>query len=232
MRALAQLLTPLLGGLLVIAVGGCSDGRGGSIPYDATLPQPDNQNPVPYEDSGVIRRSDELAVKVFQVPELSGTYKVDLTGDIDMPLIGTIKAAGRTSTQLKTELERLYGSQYLQDPDITVMVAESNPRTLTVEGSVKDPGIFPIDRRTTLLQAIALANGPTDLANERRVVIFRTIDGVRQAAAFDLRSIRAGEMDDPVVYGNDLIVIDGSDRKAAFRTLVQAIPLLTFTRVF
>ena len=78
---------------------------------------------------------------------------------------------------------------------------------------------------TTLVQAIAVAKGTDDLANPRRVAIFRTISGKRMAAAFDLTSIRRGKEPDPTVYAGDTIVVDGSGVKAAQRNLIQSLPL-------
>ena len=78
----------------------------------------------------------------------------------------------------------------------------------------------------TLMQAVALAHGTSEDANAHRVAIFRTIEGKRQAAAFDLVSIRRGEAQDPAVYPGDIIVVDGSSVKAMEKRLLQSIPLL------
>jgi polysaccharide export outer membrane protein len=78
----------------------------------------------------------------------------------------------------------------------------------------------------TLMQAIALAKGPTEDANPHRVAIFRTINGKRQAASFDLVSIRRGEAQDPPVYSGDIVVVDGSSVKSLEKRLLQSIPFL------
>jgi polysaccharide export outer membrane protein len=78
----------------------------------------------------------------------------------------------------------------------------------------------------TLIQAVALARGTTQDANARRVAVFRTIDGKRQAAAFDLTAIRRGEAPDPQIYPGDIIVVDGSRIKEVQRQVLQSIPLL------
>jgi polysaccharide export outer membrane protein len=85
----------------------------------------------------------------------------------------------------------------------------------------------------TLMNAVALAGGANqETANMRRVAIFRTIDGKRQAAAFDLLSIQRGEMTDPPVYSGDIIIVDGSSTKAATKKIFQSIPLLNIFRPF
>jgi polysaccharide export outer membrane protein len=78
----------------------------------------------------------------------------------------------------------------------------------------------------TLIQAIALARGTTQDANPRRVAVFRTIGGQRQAAAFDLTAIRRGEANDPPIYPGDIVVVDGSRVKEVQRQILQTIPLL------
>ena len=78
-------------------------------------------------------------------------------------------------------------------------------------------GTFPILGHTSLMQAIALAGGTTDDANLHRIAIFRTIGGQRQAAAFDLASIRHGEAPDPQVYAGDIVIVDGSSIKQGGR---------------
>ncbi len=87
-------------------------------------------------------------------------------------------------------------------------------------------GSFPVAGNLTLMQAVALAHGTTQDANAHRVAIFRTISGKRQAAAFDLVSIRRGQAQDPPVYPGDIIVVDGSSVKAIEKRLLQSIPLL------
>jgi polysaccharide export outer membrane protein len=83
----------------------------------------------------------------------------------------------------------------------------------------------------TLMQAVALAGGADDeTANMHRVAIFRTIDGKRQAAAFDLVSIQHGEMADPPVYSGDIVIVDGSGIKAAEKQLFRAFPLFSVFR--
>jgi polysaccharide export outer membrane protein len=124
------------------------------------------------------------------------------------------------------------GAKYLEHPDISVAIKSSAGRNLTVDGSVAKAGAYPVLGAMTLIQAVALAGGTTDDANARRVAIFRTIDGKREAAAFDLTSIRHGEMPDPPVYAGDIIVVDGSKVKATERQILQSVPFLGLFRPF
>lgn len=216
-------LLPLLG-LLIVA--GCADTRGGSIPYDRPLAAPDE---VTFQTLGTdykIAPMDKLAIKVFRMEDLTGDYDVDLAGNISLPLIGQIQAANLTTAQLDDQLTSKLGEKYLEHPDVSVAIKSSTAHVVTVDGAVKDGGSFPVGGPTTLIRAIAMAKGTTEDANARRVAVFRTIGGKRQAAAFDLTSIRRGEAPDPEIFPGDIIVVDGSKVKAVQKQILQSIPLL------
>jgi len=124
------------------------------------------------------------------------------------------------------------GETTLQNPDVNVRIKEAYARELTVEGAVRKPGLFPVKGELTLIQAVAMAEGPNDTANTNRVVVFRTIEGKRMAASFDLTKIRKGEASDPQVYGNDVIVVDGSEMKENYREFLRSVPLLTIFALY
>jgi len=208
---------------------GCADSRGGPIAYDvAGFGIPDSPKLVPLEAGYKIAPMDTVSVKVFKMPDLTGDYEVDLAGHISMPLIGEVSAYDLTTAQLDDALTRKLGEKYLENPDVSVGVKSSTRRSVTVDGAVNRSGSFPVNGPTTLMQAVAAAGGARDDANIRRVAIFRTIGGQRQAAAFDLQDIRRGAAKDPEVFAGDIVVIDGSAIKALQKQLLQSVPLLSF----
>jgi polysaccharide export outer membrane protein len=211
-------------GLLILAA--CADTRGGSIPYDKPLAAPDEVTFQTLESDYKIAPMDKLAIKVFKMEDLTGDYDVDLAGNISMPLVGQIKAANLTTAQLDDQLTQKLGEKYLEHPDVSVAIKSSTAHVVTVDGAVRDGGSFPVGGPTSLIRAIAMAKGTTEDANARRVAVFRTIGGQRQAAAFDLTSIRRGEAPDPQIYPGDIIVVDGSRVKAVQKQILQSIPLL------
>jgi len=78
-----------------------------------------------------------------------------------------------------------------------------------------------------------VSGGPTADANRRKVVIFRTFSGKRQAAGFDLTKIRAGQMEDPQILGSDIVVVEGSGAKLGYREILRTIPTLgVFAGIF
>ena len=215
---------------LGLLAGGCSPTRGGPLPYDARLGAPDAPPPTRVEVER-ISLGDTLHVTVFQVADLSGDFDVDLGGNIKLPLIGEVKAVDLTPDELETQIAQRV-RPYVKNPVVGVDIKTSNRPGVTVDGSVNQPGIYPITGQLTLIQAIALARGLDDDANPRRVAIFRRVGGERVAAAFDLQSIRQGEMPDPEVYSGDVVVVDGSKANEIRRTLLQSIPILGIFRPF
>ncbi len=83
--------------------------------------------------------SDLLSVKVFQVEDLDRHVRVNNAGDISLPLVGAVHAAGRTVEELQSDVQHRYASRYLQDPQVSVFVEEFASQRITVGGSVKKP---------------------------------------------------------------------------------------------
>lgn len=216
-----------------VGLSGCSDSRGGPIPYSVgTFSAPDAPTIAPLEQGYKIAPLDTLTVKVFKMPDLSGDYEVDLTGQISMPLIGEVSAVDMTTAELDKRLTERLGAKYLENPDVSVGVKSSTKHSVTIDGSVKSPGSFPLTGTATLMQAVAQAGGTAEDANVHRVAIFRQISGKRQAAAFDLGQIRRGQAVDPPVYAGDIIVVDGSAIKALQKKVLSGLPLLSIFTPF
>jgi polysaccharide export outer membrane protein len=209
-----------------LLVAGCADTRGGTIPYDRPLSAPDEVKFQTLESNYKIAPMDKLGIKVFKSEDLSGDYDVDLAGNISMPLIGQVKAANLTTAELDDVLTQKLGAKYLEHPDVSVAIKASTAHVVTVDGAVTEGGAFPVGGPITLIQAVAMAKGTTEAANARRVAVFRTIGGQRQAAAFDLTAIRRGQAPDPQIYPGDIVVVDGSSLKATQKQILQTIPLL------
>lgn len=212
--------------LLHLAAGCASSGSYGSaVSTSAELSVPDTTLPLQSGDER-ISPLDLLDISVFGAPDLNNAYQVDIEGQLRLPLVGTVKAVGFTASELAANLEQRLGERYLQNPEVSVRISEARKRYMTVDGSVQKPGMYPVEGQLTLLQAVALSGGPTDSANRRRVIIFRQIEGKRHAAAFDLRAIRNGNAEDPLVYANDIVVVDGSEARRTYGDFLRSVPLL------
>lgn len=208
--------------MVACSSGGVSEANLSTLPLAA----PDTTLQIQQTEDLRIARQDRLAVSVYGVPDLDGEYSVDQDGMIKMPLIGSISAIGFTQNEFAGKLEDAFEASYLQHADVTVSIEESLARQLTVDGAVENPGLYPVEGKMHLLQAVAIAGGPDETANPKKVVIFREIDGQRMAAGFDLTAIRKGEAEDPLVYGNDIVVVDGSAVRAQYSNVLRTLSTL------
>lgn len=156
---------------------------------------------------------DLLKVDVFQVEELSTEERVNDEGLITMPLIGNIKVGGLTPSEAEHAIERMLGQNYLQEPQVSIFVVEYANQDVTVTGSVRSPGVYALKGRTTLLQAIALAGGFNDIANEEEVVVFRQqAGGTVNAYVVNVDAISDGTLTDPTIVGDDRVVVPESGK--------------------
>lgn len=176
---------------------------------------------------------DTVDLLVFQEPDLSVKgLQVDSTGQITVPLIGEVKAAGKTGRELSTEIAAGLSRKYLQDPQVSVTLVSSVSQKITVQGSVTESGVYTIKGRTSLLEAIAMAKGATRNADLNEVVVFRDINGQRNAAVFDVASIQRGDAPDPTLQGNDVVIVGLSTLKSAWRDILSAAPFVAIFRPF
>ncbi|MVW58305.1 polysaccharide export protein [Sphingomonas sp. MAH-6] len=205
----------------------CSHGSSlpsGDLAY-ASIPAPSTDRPV---DDYKIGPLDTLSVTVFQEPDLSqAAVQVDASGNVLLPLIGQVKAEDKTSTQLAGEIGSKLGAKYLTDPQVSVIVTQSVSQHVTVNGSVTEPGVYAIQGRTTLLDALAMAKGTSRVAALDQVAVFRMVDGKRIGGVFNVDKINRGLAPDPELKGDDTIVVGLSNVKAAWRDILTAAPLLT-----
>lgn len=207
---------------------GVRTGSGTVVPTAQTLSPPDS-TAASGAYTGIseyrVGPQDLVEISVFQVPDLNRTVRVNSSGQISLPLIGVIQAGGLTIQELEKAIAGKLEASYLQNPQVTAFVKEYTSQRVTIEGSVKKPGIYPLSGRTTLLQAIAMAEGMDALADLKGVVIFRQIGGKKMGAVFDMQAVRSGNSEDPLIYGDDIVVVEQSGSKAAMRRFIEATPL-------
>ena len=193
---------PSLAAAALIALGGAP-----VLAAPADMPPPDAVLQPRAGGDYRIGPQDMLDINVSQVEELSKPVQVDTGGDILLPLVGQIPAAGRTPAELSADIAAALKKKYMKDPQVVVSVKEAQGQKITVDGAVGQPGVYPLNGPTSLLQALSLAKGADPkMANLHRVVIFRTINGTRHSAFYDLVRIRNGTAEDPPVCGSDIIV--------------------------
>lgn len=180
----------------------------------------------------LLQAGDQVTVDVYDEPDLTQEkIVIDPKGDLFLPLIGRVHAAGRTQSALSNEITQAYGKNYLRNPRVAVLVVEAKSNVVSVEGEVTLPGVYPIQPDATLLTAIALARSPTRKAKLDEVLIFRTVNGQRMGARFDLTDIRAGRVPDPQILPGDVVVVGFSAARGIWSDILEAAPLFNvFTR--
>lgn len=138
------------------------------------------------------------------------TYLVDYEGDIEFPVLGTLKIAGLTRTQLTDMLtERI--SEYAKDPIVNVRLSNF---TFTILGEVQNPGTFTIpDERITIIEALGMASDLTIFGKRKDVLLIREIDGKKKFAKIDLTSVNV--INSPVYYlqQNDVIYVQQNNAR-------------------
>jgi polysaccharide biosynthesis/export protein len=178
----------------------------------------------PGDSAYKIGPGDVIEISVFKVPDLSKTLQVGGNGLINSPLAGELLASGKTAHELEIELTRKLSAKYIQSPQVSVFVREYNSQRVTVDGSIKHPGVYSLKGHTTLLQVLAMASGIDTTVASGEVVVFRRIDGKRSAARFDVATINEGKAEDPELYPDDVVVVDRSATKVAIQTFMNILP--------
>jgi polysaccharide export outer membrane protein len=175
----------------------------------------------------LLQPGDQIGVNVFGEDNLSTPQAViDQAGKVSLPLIGEVQAAGLSSGQLGKEIERDLAAQFLREPHVNVVLVKSSPRVVSVEGEVKTPGVFEVQKGYTLLSALALAGSPIETAKLSEVLIFRQKDGERMGGRFNVNDIRAGRAPDPVILPGDVIVVGYDQIRGTYLDFLKTAPLL------
>lgn len=178
-------------------------------------------------DQDRFRVGDIADIFVYNVEALTNTYPVDREGNINFPLIGTQKVAGLTTLELQQQLMAEYGESYLQKPSITVKLEASKLGNIVVDGAVSKPGVFELFKPVRLSEAVALAGGLSENANQKEVYIVREIEGKKEVKVVNLKDIRQMGASDPQIYPQDIVYIQNSAGKAAYNEFLKTIPLLS-----
>ncbi|WP_162233472.1 MULTISPECIES: polysaccharide biosynthesis/export family protein [unclassified Sphingomonas] len=214
--------------VLCLVVGACSgpnigpNVRSGSAAYEV-IPAPVGELTAQDYRIGPL---DSVDITVFQEGDISSKgVVVDASGDLSMPLIGRIHAGGLTTTQLAEVIRQRLGARFYVNPQVSVVVSSSVSQRITVQGQVTEPGIYPIQGATTLLDAMALAKGETENAALNEVLVIRYVEGKRMAAVFNVARVRRGDDPDPAILARDVVIVGNSNLKKIWHDTLRAAPL-------
>lgn len=111
------------------------------------------------QEDYVIGPEDELAITVWDHPDLTRKIRVNLEGNISFPLIGEVKVSGLTTIQAEKRLRDLLDKDYVVNPQVSILVETFKSSKVSIMGEVKIPGSYPLTRRMTVVEALSLAGG-------------------------------------------------------------------------
>ena len=132
----------------------------------------DNPNETQNDNRYIIGAGDVLYISLWKDKELTSQVVVLPDGHIVFPLVGELKAEGRTIEELKSEIEKRI-DRYVPDPVLTVMVQQVNSMQVYILGKVNRPGSYPLNIRMNVLQALSAAGGLNAFADRNDIKIFR-----------------------------------------------------------
>ena len=192
-RSLLASLVPLL----LVASSGC----GGGPTYDY------KKEPDPRTSEYQVGPLDQLKVVVWKNQELSADVTVRPDGVVTLPLIGDVKAAGRTPSQIQKEISQRYANFIrVEESVVSVGVSQVNSLNFTISGNVEKAGVYQVRSYVTVLEAIATAGGTNKYAGNSAYIVRGTPS---RKIPVDLKQASSGEHAEQnvVVLRGDLIVV-------------------------
>mgnify|MGYP003295882570 CR=1 FL=1 len=172
-----------------------------------------------------LRPADQISVIVFREPDLSvSAVRVGVEGNVSLPMIGSIPAAGMSAKQLEQDVTRRLAAAGVKNPMVSVNIGEYASHLVTVEGAVQSPGVYPFQPGARLSTAIALASGPTRVAKETQLAVFRESPEGVMVAKFDYAKVRQGTMLDPILEPGDRVVVGTDGLSQFWEDVLKAIP--------
>ena len=155
----------------------------------------------------IIAREDVIDISVWKEADLTVSLPVRPDGNISMPLVHDIRAAGLTPMQLAADIaERL--KKFIQDPQVSVVVKAVNSQRVFLLGEVARPGAVNLTAGMTVLQALSAVGGLTQFANSKRIYILRNDAGVQSKIAVRYKDALKGvEGQNLIVKAGDTIVV-------------------------
>lgn len=217
-----------LGILAVLMLSGCAGSPEPKIGASVVQPRSDlGQSGYSHLRSEVylLRPTDKISVSVFREPDLSAdSVRIGVEGNVSLPMLGSIPAAGMTAKQFEQDLTRRYAALGLKSPMVSVNVTDFASHLVTVEGAVEKPGVYAFQPGARLSSAIALASGPKRIAKIDQVAVFRESPEGIMIAKFDYRQISQGTMLDPVLAPGDRVVMGTDGLSVFWEDLLKSLP--------
>jgi len=127
----------------------------------------------------ILQPEDVLRIVVYEQPDLTTIVRITSKGEIAFPLLGQVKIAGLTVGGVESKITELLAKDYLVAPQVTIFIDEYHLKQVSILGAVQKPGKYDMytERETTILEAIAMAGGFSDVAKMNDTRIIRSENG-------------------------------------------------------
>ena len=117
------------------------------------------QNSTEERSGSVLGPNDQISIRALDAEEISDkTYRVSGSGDLTLPMIGTLRAAGLTVGQLESDVAAAL-RKYIRNPKVAISVTEFHSQPVSVIGAVTTPGIVQLQGKKTLVEVLSMAGG-------------------------------------------------------------------------
>ncbi len=190
-------------GTMVYALG-CASPTTPRVDADAAIAEVASPDQEKYR----LGPEDVVEVSVWKEPDMTKQLVVQPDGKIFYPLVGEVRAAGKTVKQLQEEISKRL-EKFVTDASVTVILLKTQYQKFFVTGKVNKPGEFLVGRPTSVLQAIAMAGGLTPFASPRNIKVVRKVGGVDEVYPFNYRDVSKGLMmsQDILLQPGDVVVV-------------------------
>ena len=142
-----------------------------------------------HDNTFVIGTGDVLSINVWKEADISRSVPVRSDGNISLPLVGEVQAAGRTPLKLEQDIA-VKLKNYISEPEVTVIVQQINSEKFNILGQVARPGSYPLANASTVLDAIAIAGGFRDFAKKKSIYVLRqNADGTQTRLPFNYKDV-------------------------------------------
>lgn len=153
---------------------------------------------------------DVVEVRVYQEPDLSGSFRIAPDGTIDYPFCGRLHVGGGSPGAMVDAITTCLKNGYLKSPQVTVFLKEYNSKKVFVFGEVQKPGTFPFEENMSVVQAVTLAGGFTKLAAKNAVIVTRLIDGEERKIKVAVEDIGEGREKNFALKPGDIVYVPES----------------------
>lgn len=152
--------------------------------------------------SYVISVNDLIRFEVYKEPDLTTETRVDQDGTVSLPLVKTVMVGGRSISEARDTVRLLYEKDFLVAAHVNIVLVQSSKTNkepvlvkpklrFTILGQVKKPGNHEIQEgeKVSIVQAIAIAEGFTGVANQKSVTVLRTVNGKTEKFELDVKQM-------------------------------------------